>query len=188
MGSQAYGSNYNAVARAFDAHLASLGGIRIVMRGEGDTDEDTVSQQFNAWTQELLQKLGGTPSQQSEADEVQKVDLEAEFSDAEESDSDSDADSEVFEDAMDKEIPTDNLVDLEDVVGLRNLAEPAEPGRKRGVVRKQPLQKGVQSVSSITGVTVPEGPKEMVTPILRANLEKQVILHCCSFICMLYVS
>jgi sulfite reductase alpha subunit-like flavoprotein len=71
VGSQAYDSNFNAVARAFDTHLASLGGVRMVLRGEGDVDEATVDKEFDVWTKGLLEKLEGARLRPSsiEADE-----------------------------------------------------------------------------------------------------------------------
>lgn len=188
VGSQAYGANFNAVARAFDKHLASLGGIRIMLRGEGNVDEGMVDQHFDAWSKELLQTLKSTSNhlhfQESAAeilDELQAnrvSDLEPEAAitpeDGEESVSDDDSD--VFEDATDnKENLADSLVDLEDVAGLRNMSQPSEPGNKRGVVRKQPSRKVLPSVPLTNGTSNgTDGLKEMVTPALRANLEKQV--------------
>ena len=188
IGSQAYGANFNAVARAFDKHLASLGGIRIMLRGEGNVDEGTVDQHFDAWSNELLQTLKSTSNhlhfQESTAeilDELQAnrvSDLEPEAAIAREDveESVSDDDSDVFEDATDnKENLADSLVDLEDVAGLNNRSQPSEPGNKRGVVRKQPSRKVLPSVPLTNGTADgTDGPKEMVTPALRANLEKQV--------------
>ncbi|KAG0623009.1 hypothetical protein M758_3G141600 [Ceratodon purpureus] len=178
VGSQAYGSNFNAVARAFDTYLASLGGVRMVLRGEGDVDEGTVEQEFDVWTKGLLEKLEGARLQSSAAElpEENEVDENTKLNGYEsatlevEEESDSDNDSETFEDANDGNF-SDGVVDLEDMGGNRNSAEPLEAGQKRGVVRRQPLKKQVQGAPLVKEVK--DGPKEMVTPVLRASLEKQ---------------
>lgn len=174
VGSQAYGSNFNAVARAFDTHLASLGGIRMVVRGEGDVDEGTVDQEFELWTKALLEKLEGArlrppTAELVEANGATKVNG---YESATLEESDDDDDSETFEDAEDDNF-SDGVVDLEDMGGQRKLSEPLEGGKKRGVVRRQPLKKQAQAAPLVKEVK--DGPKEMVTPVLRASLEKQVL-------------
>lgn len=181
VGSQAYGSNFNAVARAFDTHLASLGGVRIVLRGEGDVDEGTVDREFDVWTKGLLEKLEGARLR-PHADEstAELVDEDAKVNGYESAtledgeDSYSDDDSETFEDANDDNF-SDGVVDVEDMGGQRKLSEPLEGGQKRGVVRRQPLQKQVVAAPLVKEVK--DGPKEMVTPLLRASLEKQVLAN-----------
>lgn len=175
VGSQAYGSNFNTVARAFDAHLASLGGLRMVVRGEGDVDEDTVDQEFELWTKGLLEKLEGArlrpPTAElveaNGADEAEKMNG---YQSATLEESDSDDEGETFQDADDGNF-SDGMVDLEDMGGQRKLSEPIEGGQKRGVVRRQPLKKQVQAAPLVK--MSKDGPKEMVTPVLRASLEKQ---------------
>lgn len=177
VGSQAYGSNFNAVARAFDAHLASLGGVRMVVRGEGDVDEDTVDQEFELWTKGLLEKLEGArlrpPTAElveaNGADEAEKMNG---YESATLEESESGGESETFEDADDGNF-SDSMVDLEDMGGPRKLSEPIEGGQKRGVVRRQPLKKQAQAAPLVK--VSKDGPKEMVTPVLRASLEKQVL-------------
>ena len=186
VGSQAYGSNFNAVARAFDTHLASLGAIRMVLRGEGDVDEGTVDQEFDAWTKGLLEKLEGAClqppasstaklSEANEADENGKLNAyESTILEARE-ETDSDDDGETFEDANDGNF-SDGVVDVEDMGGNRKLSEPLAE-QKRGVVRRQPLKKQVQAAPLVKEAK--DGPKEMVTPTLRASLEKQVLVVYC---------
>lgn len=184
VGSQAYGSNFNAVARAFDTHLASLGGVRMVLRGEGDVDEATVEQEFDVWTKGLLEKLESArlrpPSaalpEVNEADQNGKLNGYESATLGGEEETDSDDDSEVFEDANDGNF-SDSVVDLEDMGGDRSVSESLEAGQKRGVVRRQPLKKQVQAASLVKEVK--DGPKEMVTPVLRASLEKQVLTVVC---------
>jgi hypothetical protein len=140
-----------------------------VLRGEGDVDEATVDKEFDAWTKGLLEKLDGARLQPppDEADENGKENGYESATAGEESDSDDE--SETFEDANDGNF-SDGVVDLEDMGGNRNVSEPLEAGHKRGVVRRQPLKKQVPAAP-----LVKDGPKEMVTPVLRASLEKQVL-------------
>lgn len=162
VGSEAYGTNFNAVARAFDKHLGSLGGLRVLKLEDGDVDEGTIEKQFEQWSLSLLEKL--RPETEEAQPEVTNGGYESAAS--YESDDDDD-DSETYEDANDE-----NLVDVEDMGGQRNkLSEqPIKGGNKRGFVRRQPLPKQAQAP-----VAVKDGPKEMVTPVLRASLEKQVL-------------
>jgi len=149
----------------------------MVVRGEGDVDEDTVDQEFELWTKGLLEKLEGARLRPPTAELVEANGAdEAEKLNGNESttleESDSDDDSETFEDAKDGNF-SDGMVDLEDMGGQRKLSETLEGGQKRGVVRRQPLKKEAQVAPLVKEAK--NGPKEMVTPVLRASLEKQVL-------------
>ena len=167
IGSSAYGSSYNMVARSWDQHMSELGASRILDREEGDEDEGLVDEKFKEWTEKLIRKLkslNGSPLQMV-------LEEEGNIDDAFDSDDDDDYDED--EDEDDKENMEEELVDVEDIGGKfdvsgKNDKVLLENGKQK-IYRRKNQSKVVPSVENGN-----QGPKEMVTPTIRANLEKQV--------------
>lgn len=186
VGSSVYGSSFNAVGRAFDQNLSALGARPVVKLGEGDQDEGNVDEAFASWAQDLLYELenGGTADLKDSINSSATADS---FQSAED-------DSYVSSDEDDVDDPqsvSSTLLDLEDLAGkLPKSAVGSEGTNGRGLVRKNLGKKGSapvyevslkSTVSSLSKASA-EVPKEMVTPLIRASLEKQVRLGSCSIL------
>ncbi|XP_062081394.1 S-adenosyl-L-methionine-dependent tRNA 4-demethylwyosine synthase-like [Humulus lupulus] len=137
VGSRAYGSTFNAVAKDLSRRMRGLGGAEILPVWEGDVDEGDVDEVFDAWSGRLLKFLKG---EMLENGGVVANGVSAE----------SDAESE--EESDDEYSAEPDIVDLEDIAG------------------KGPSRRSA-AVAQTNGVS--NGKKDMVTPVIRASLEKQ---------------
>lgn len=153
VGSRSYGETYNAVARGISEKLRKLGASELVELGEGDVDEGDLDAVFDQWSKKIVGVLNGNLGENGQIFENYGVGSESEgegeFSEEE------DDDDEVEEDGGDS-----SIVDLEDIAGK---------GPSRG-------SKMVIKANGEVNGKVSNGVKEMVTPVIRANLEKQVHL------------
>lgn len=153
VGSRSYGETYNAVARGISEKLRKLGASELVELGEGDVDEGDLDAVFDQWSKKMVGVLNGNLGENGQSFENYGVGSESEgegeFSEEE------DDDDEVEEDGGDS-----SIVDLEDIAGK---------GPSRG-------SKMVINANGEVNGKVSNGVKEMVTPVIRANLEKQVHL------------
>lgn len=138
VGSRAYGSTFNAVARDLSKRMRGLGGAEVLPVREGDVDEGNVDEVFDAWSGKLVKFLKG--------DVVEGGGVLANGFGAE-----SDVES---EEESDEEYSAEaEIVDLEDIAG------------------KGPSRRSA-AVAQTNGIS--NGKKDMVTPVIRASLEKQV--------------
>ncbi|MCO5576767.1 hypothetical protein L7F22_030586 [Adiantum nelumboides] len=161
IGSRSYGSSYNLVARSWDQYMEELGASRMLERGEGDEDEGYVEHRFSVWKEQLSNKLKSTSMVASQGLSLRK-----------EEEDHSDASDEFFTDddseEVDKESTGEALADLEDVVGkITPLQNGSARGGKGQVSRKR------NTVKETIDHTDDSHLKEMVTPTIRSNLEKQ---------------
>ncbi|XP_051139334.1 S-adenosyl-L-methionine-dependent tRNA 4-demethylwyosine synthase [Andrographis paniculata] len=149
VGSGSYGETYNAVARDVAARLRKLGGEALMELGEGDVDEGKVDEIFDRWSNRLVQVLMENSGQNGHSNGFEnECEDGSEFSE-EESDDDEDDD--------DVNGGESEIVDLEDIAGNG-------PSRRSTVASK---------ASGRSNGEVVNGEKEMVNPVIRANLEKQ---------------
>nr|GME00170.1 S-adenosyl-L-methionine-dependent tRNA 4-demethylwyosine synthase [Ipomoea batatas] len=147
VGSRSYGETFNAVAKDFSKRLRKLGAAEVLEVCEGDVDEGNVDEVFDEWCKRLARNLKGNCGENGRCCSKGAV----EESDGEVSECD-DYDSEVEENGEDN-----GIVDLEDIAG------------------KAPSNKNVVKANAngkANGETL-NGEKEMVTPVIRASLEKQ---------------
>ncbi|XP_065882077.1 S-adenosyl-L-methionine-dependent tRNA 4-demethylwyosine synthase [Euphorbia lathyris] len=143
VGSRAYGSNFNAVAKEFSRRLRELGADEIVDVGEGDVDGGEVDGVFEKWSGKVVQVLKGNGVENGEFCDNGFI--------GDESDNENAVDE--YETTDDENVEEDSgIIDLEDIAGKG-------PSRKSGAV---PETNGKLN-----------GQKEMVTPVIRANLVKQ---------------
>ncbi|XP_062097147.1 S-adenosyl-L-methionine-dependent tRNA 4-demethylwyosine synthase-like [Humulus lupulus] len=136
VGSRAYGSTFNAVAKDLSRRMRGLGGAEILPVWEGDVDEGDVDEVFDTWSGRLVKILKG---------EVLVGGVVANGVSDE-----SDAESE--EESDDEYSAEPDIVDLEDIAG------------------KGPSRRSA-AVAQTNGIS--NGKKDMVTPVIRASLEKQ---------------
>ncbi|KAK6131200.1 hypothetical protein DH2020_035061 [Rehmannia glutinosa] len=148
VGSKSYGETYNAVARGISVKLRKLGASELVELGEGDVDEGNVNDEFDRWCRNIVGVLKGNFGENGWHFENYGVgsenEDEGEFS---EEDHDEGGDSE----------DEAGIVDLEDIAGKG-------PSRRSMMLAK--------ANGKLNGHVL-NGEKEMVTPVIRANLEKQ---------------
>ncbi|KAL0314702.1 UNVERIFIED_CONTAM: S-adenosyl-L-methionine-dependent tRNA 4-demethylwyosine synthase [Sesamum angustifolium] len=150
VGSRSYGETYNAVARGVSVKLRKLGASELVELGEGDVDEADLDEVFDRWSKKVVGVLKGELGENGQHFENDGVECESEGEgEGEFSEED---DDEVAENGGDSAI-----VDLEDIAGKG-------PSRRSVVASK--------ANGKVNGEVL-NGEKEMVTPVLRANLEKQ---------------
>ncbi|KAL0438549.1 UNVERIFIED_CONTAM: S-adenosyl-L-methionine-dependent tRNA 4-demethylwyosine synthase [Sesamum latifolium] len=150
VGSRSYGETYNAVARGVSVKLRKLGASELVELGEGDVDEADLDEVFDRWSKKVVGVLKGELGENGQHFENYGVECESEGEgEGEFSEED---DDEVAENGGESAI-----VDLEDIAGKG-------PSRKSAVATK--------ANGKVNGEVL-NGEKEMVTPVLRANLEKQ---------------
>uniref|UniRef100_A0A453LXD0 tRNA 4-demethylwyosine synthase (AdoMet-dependent) n=1 Tax=Aegilops tauschii subsp. strangulata TaxID=200361 RepID=A0A453LXD0_AEGTS len=146
VGSRAYGDTFNAAARSFSRWLRALGAVEVLPVGEGDVDEGDLDDVFEEWCGRVLRVVKG--------EEVEEDGVDGETNgfdglEGEESDYDDDDDEEEEEEVASAE------VDMEDIAGK------ATAKKQNGKVESA-LPNGGQN-----------GARAMVTPIIRASLEKQ---------------
>lgn len=160
IGSKAYGLIYNATVRAFHRQMTDLGGVELLPMGEGDQDEGNLEEIFGNWSRLLVESLTNEPNEVISSKNNGVLEDVSDYYSGEDSEEDKENDP---EDAA--------LVDLEDIAGKASFSI------KNGVSRKQ-----FGKVNRLSRVSNEDkhnssddnGPKAMVTPIVRANLEKQV--------------
>lgn len=156
VGSRSYGETYNAVARGISEKLRKLGASELVELGEGDVDEGDMDAVFDQWSKKIVGVLNGNLGENGQSFENYGVGSEIEgegeggFSEEEDEDDDDEVD----------DGGESSIVDLEDIAGK---------GPSRG-------SKMVIKANGEVNGKVSNGVKEMVTPVIRANLEKQVHL------------
>uniref|UniRef100_A0A0D6R5Z5 tRNA 4-demethylwyosine synthase (AdoMet-dependent) n=1 Tax=Araucaria cunninghamii TaxID=56994 RepID=A0A0D6R5Z5_ARACU len=158
VGSRSYGATYNLVARAFFRQLTGLGGLALLPAGEGDQDDGNLDGNFNAWRRRLVESL------------LSEKPVGGENNLAEDGFSDycSGGDS---EEDKDNDASGDAIVDLEDIAGKVSFT-----AAKNGFSRKQfgKVNKVSKDFSGEKPPSLEEnGPRAMVTPVIRASLEKQ---------------
>ncbi|KAK3030561.1 hypothetical protein RJ639_039591 [Escallonia herrerae] len=148
VGSRTYGDTYNVVGKEFSKRMRALGAAEVLPVREGDVDEGDLDEVFDGWSREVVRVLRGDMG--GNGGTVGGVDgnvSEYELTDVDDE----------YEDDDDEGVEEDGggsgVVDLEDIAGKG-------PSRKTGVV-----------VAKTNGTV--NGVKEMVTPVIRASLEKQ---------------
>ncbi|XP_027089739.2 S-adenosyl-L-methionine-dependent tRNA 4-demethylwyosine synthase-like [Coffea arabica] len=147
VGSRAYGETFNAVGKGLSGNLRKLGAKELLEICEGDVDGGDLDKVFDGWSQKVVEALTDNLKENGVYfGNLNGVDGEA--SDEEEYD---DEDDEEGENGGESE-----LVDLEDIAGKG-------PSRRKEMVE-------AKANGELNGVT---GKKAMVTPVIRANLEKQ---------------
>lgn len=149
VGSMSYGETFNAVARGITAKLRKLGASELVELGEGDVDEGDLDEVFDRWSKKIVGVLNGNLGENEGQFENYVVGSESE-GEGEFSEED---DDEVGENGGQS-----GVVDLEDIAGKGPSRRSTVAAKANGKVNGQVLN----------------GEKEMVTPVIRANLEKQV--------------
>lgn len=164
VGSRVYGSSYNLVARSWDRYLEELGASRLLERGEGDEDEGYVDHRFKIWREQLVNKLKSSTLSAKQGTSFQKED-EGHSDASDDFYTDDDSEKE------DKENMGEALVDVEDVVGKltpsQNGSKVPARGGKGQVFRRRNLNNETLDRKDDSLL------KEMVTPTIRSNLEKQ---------------
>ncbi|KAL4559454.1 hypothetical protein LXL04_031592 [Taraxacum kok-saghyz] len=143
VGSRAYGDNFNAVGRGISTKMRSLGASEILPLSEGDVDEGELDKAFGNWSKEVIKVLKAGELR-GNVSELNGDENGYEMSDG------SDYEDDDYEDE-ENETESD-IVDLEDIAG------------------KAPSKK---DMGVITTNGKKNGPKEMVTPVIRASLTKQ---------------
>lgn len=158
VGSRAYGETFNAVAKDFSKRLRKLGAGEVLEVCEGDVDEGNLDEVFDEWCKRLARILKGSCGENGRCSSNGVV---------EESDGEyDDYDSEIEENGEDN-----GIVDLEDIAGKAPSSKTMVKAKANGKANGEPLN----------------GEKEMVTPVIRASLEKQVSFLGylkCSFYCL----
>lgn len=143
VGSGAYGATFNVVARDFSKQMRALGAKEILPVWEGDVDSGDIDEVFDAWSAKVVRFLKGDVLENYEV-------LRSEALVGGESDAESVGGSD--EDENSEGGAGSEIVDVEDIAG------------------KAPSRKTV-AVAETNGKL--NGKKEMVTPVIRASLEKQ---------------
>ncbi|KAK4429251.1 S-adenosyl-L-methionine-dependent tRNA 4-demethylwyosine synthase [Sesamum alatum] len=152
VGSRSYGETYNAVAMGVSVKLRKLGASELVELGEGDVDEADMDEVFDRWSKKVVGVLKGELGENGSHFENYGVECESEGEGEGEGEFSEEDDDEVAENGGESAI-----VDLEDIAGKG-------PSRRSAVATK--------ANGKVNGEVL-NGEKEMVTPVLRANLEKQ---------------
>lgn len=159
VGSGSYGQSFNAVARDFARWIRALGAVEIVPVCEGDVDSGDLDEVFESWSGRVLELLKGGGGGGGVGEDEKGLDVRAESDGFDGLEEDDDEDEEVVE---------PEAVDMEDIAGK------APSRRSSGVLTNGVLKNGENGV------------KEMVTPVIRASLEKQVTFCSCFEILMLH--
>lgn len=152
VGSGPYGETFNAVARDFSKKLRKLGGVEVLEVCEGDVDEGNLDEVFGKWSKEVV----GVLSNSGENGGYMGNGVGDGSEDEAVSEGDDDDDN---DDEFEENDEGSGIVDLEDIAGKG-------PSRKKGVGDK--LVNGKMNGGRVNG------EKAMVTPVIRASLEKQV--------------
>lgn len=147
VGSSAYGPTFNKVAKSFSQKMRALGAMEILPLGEGDVDMGDIDRVFEIWSKKLVGVL--KVGVLENGDVLENSGANGECNNFESED-------ELGEDDEDNQNGELEIVDLEDIAGK-------VPSRK--------------SVSGLETNGKLNRKREMVTPVLRANLEKQVFIY-----------
>ncbi|CAA0841798.1 S-adenosyl-L-methionine-dependent tRNA 4-demethylwyosine synthase [Striga hermonthica] len=150
VGSGSYGETYNAVARGISVKLRKLGASELVESAEGDVDEGNVDEVFDGWCKKIVGVLKGD-SLGENVGHFGNNGVGGESAEEEEEEEESEWSEDEYND------DEAAVVDLEDIAG-------------KGPSRKSMARDKANGKSN--GHVV-NGEKEMVTPVIRANLEKQ---------------
>ncbi|KAL3505297.1 hypothetical protein ACH5RR_035138 [Cinchona calisaya] len=151
VGSRVYGDSFNAVGKGLSEKLRKLGGKEVLEICEGDVDEGDLEKVFDRWCKKVVEVLKGDWKENGGNFENLNGAI-GEVSDGEEYDDDE-------EDEEDEDGKNGGeIVDLEDIAGKA-------PSRWREMM-------GAKANGELNGKVV-NGKKAMVTPVIRANLEKQ---------------
>ncbi|XP_059281123.1 uncharacterized protein LOC132034779 [Lycium ferocissimum] len=159
VGSGSYGETFNAVARDFSRKLRKLGGVEVLGLCEGDVDEGNLDEVFGKWSKRVVGVLsnlgenGGYIGNGVVGDDGSEDEVASEGDDDEEYDDD--------DDEFEENEKESGIVDLEDIAGKG-------PSRKKGGVGDNKLVNGKSNGGVVNGEK-----KAMVTPVIRASLEKQ---------------
>lgn len=149
VGSRAYGERFNAVGKGLSGNLRKLGATELLEICEGDVDEGDLDKVFDGWSKKVVEVLKDNLKENGVYfGNLNGVDGEA-------------SDEEEYDDEDDKEGENggeSELVDLEDIAGKG-------PSRRKEMVE-------AKANGELNGEVV-NGKKAMVTPVIRANLEKQ---------------
>jgi hypothetical protein len=150
--------------------MSDLGASKLIDRGEGDEDEGVVDEKFKEWTEKLVKKLHSFNESPLQASREEEGNFEDELDGDDEDDFDED------EDGDGKENMEEELVDVEDIAGKINMSDGKGivllVNGKQKLYRRKDQSKVVPNLENGN-----QEPKEMVTPTIRANLEKQVSFH-----------
>ncbi|XP_044059917.1 LOW QUALITY PROTEIN: S-adenosyl-L-methionine-dependent tRNA 4-demethylwyosine synthase TYW1 [Siniperca chuatsi] len=194
LGNSVYVGHYNTVGKNVDKWLWMLSGMRIMTRGEGDSNvvksrNGSIQADFLAWKVKFLNRLqalakgekkscsgncktGGSCKNkrkdgQEEEEEEEKAAPPNNCSEEDLIESSSDEE----ESGLQDEKKSDSVVDMEDLGNIMNSAKKAkskEEGRGDGQMVKLSKLNGVKKIED-------EGERrEMITPALREALTKQV--------------
>lgn len=145
VGSKMYDQTYNVVGREFSKGMRALGGTEVLGFCQGDVDGGQLDEVFDEWSRNVVGVLKGGV----EGNGGYVCDASDEEV-VDEDDDDYDDDEEEGGEGRE-----DGIVDLEDIAG-------------RG-----PSRNFVVEVKKVNGKV--NGEKEMVTPVIRASLVKQVV-------------
>ncbi|KAL2892544.1 S-adenosyl-L-methionine-dependent tRNA 4-demethylwyosine synthase [Bienertia sinuspersici] len=143
VGSGAYGESFDVVAKGISKKLKALGANEVVSLQEGDVDGGRLGKEIDAWGDKLVEVLKGGVVQGNGVIAGGKLD--------EESDSEF---AYVSDDEEEENEEESGVIDLEDIAG------------------KGPSRNSKNTVD-VNVVKKNDGKKEMVTPVIRANLQKQ---------------
>lgn len=147
VGSRSYGGSFNKVAKDLSRWMRALGAAELVPILESDVDRGDVDELFGSWGERVVKILKGEAG-----DDGVESDVFDEFEEVEDED----------DDEEEERLGSDE-VDMEDIAGK-------VPSRKEvsGLMNGEAKEK-----SNVNGEN---GVREMVTPVIRASLTKQVIL------------
>ncbi|XP_058069030.1 S-adenosyl-L-methionine-dependent tRNA 4-demethylwyosine synthase [Magnolia sinica] len=154
VGSRSYGPTFNAAARDFSQQMRALGASEILPVCEGDVDGGDLDEVFDRWSQRLV----GVLKTYLGAKDDLFVDSRLESEGMSESESFGGSEEE-FEDEDEKSSEA-VLVDLEDIAG-------------KGPSRSSSAKASESGSIKCKSTSLRNGEKEMVTPVIRASLEKQ---------------
>lgn len=161
VGSGAYGEAFNAAAGDLSRWMRSLGATEMLPVGEGDVDGGDVDEVFDAWSEKVVgllkakeegngKVIGLLKDKEEGNGELLGSGVESDASDGMQEESEEEAD-----------VEDSNEVDMEDIAGKA-------PSRKSSGT----LVNGKSSGTLVNGKG--DGLREMVTPIIRTSLQKQV--------------
>ncbi|KAK2452393.1 NADPH-dependent diflavin oxidoreductase [Trifolium repens] len=143
VGSRGYGETFNAVGKEIVKRMKALGGAEMIPLFEGDVDGGDVDEVFDKWCVKVVELLNGGGGGDGDGGDLENGEEECGVLSSDEEESDEE----------EEEVESD-IVDLEDIAG------------------KAPSRKSVATVEETNG-KLNGGKKEMVTPVIRANLVKQ---------------
>ncbi|KAK2660526.1 hypothetical protein Ddye_007059 [Dipteronia dyeriana] len=147
VGSKAYEKSFNVVARDLSKKMRELGASEVLPVFEGDVDGGELDLVFEDWSKRVVAVLKGS----GEDDHVGNGSVESVVG-VESDDFDDDGGADDDDDDDDDEVESE-MVDLEDIAG------------------KGPSRRSMDVAE--TNGKVSNGKRDMVTPVIRASLEKQ---------------